>query len=412
MARKVLISFIGTGPLNKNNSAERIYKTAKYKLGENIEETSFLASALGKFLDVDTYFLFGTMKSMWEAVYEKFAEQKRLEIDEAYWLQLSEQCGENANHNSKLDVSLFQKIEIILGNDSKIFPIYYGLNEKEIEENFSIFADAMSYLQDGDEIFLDITHSFRSLPLFATTALSFIKDVADKKISFSGIYYGMLEAGREFGGIVPVVNLSYMSELQNWIKGAYSFNHFGNGYLLAELLREKNKTTSDKLTQFTNVLSMNFIHEIKSQISLLTSLASNTYPLPEQIILPKAFSAFAKRFSNLKKQSEYQFELSVWHKENSNYGLSYLCLVEAIVTYVCEQEGSVATDEIARNSAKDSIYNDSRYSHIKSIHCKANTYRKNSAHLLENVQVNAQKAVTELSILLLEFNKILKSNAY
>ena len=40
MARKVLISFIGTGSLNKNDSAERIYKTANYKLGENVEKTS------------------------------------------------------------------------------------------------------------------------------------------------------------------------------------------------------------------------------------------------------------------------------------------------------------------------------------------------------------------------------------
>lgn len=412
MSRKVLISFIGTGLVDKNDLARRIYKPAKYKLGENVVETSFLASALGKFLDIDTYFLFGTMKSMWEAVYEKFAAQKGIELDVAYWLQLSEQCGEKANHTSRIDSSLFYNIEKIIGNNSKIFPIHYGLYEKEIEENFSIFADAMTYLQDGDEIFLDITHSFRSLPLFATTALSFIKDVADKKISFSGIYYGMLEARREFNGVVPVVNLSYISELQNWIKGAYSFNHFGNGHLLADLLCEKNKTTSEKLTQFTNVLSMNFIHEIKSQISLLKSLASNTYSQPEQIILPKAFSAFAKRFSNLKKQSEYQFELSVWHKENSNYGLSYLCLVEAIVTYVCEQEGSVATNETARNRAKDSIYNDSRYSHIKSIHSEANTYRKNSAHLLENVQANAQKAVKKLSVFHIEFNKILKSNAY
>ena len=412
MARKVLISFIGTGSLNKNDSAERIYKTANYKLGENVEKTSFLASALGKFLDVDTYFLFGTMKSMWEAVYEKFAEQKGLEIDETYWLQLSEQCEENANHNSTLDASLFQKIEKVLGTDSKIFLIYYGLDEKEIKENFSIFVDAMSHLKDGDEIYLDITHSFRSLPLFATTALSFIRDVADKKISFAGIYYGMLEAGGEFDGVVPVVNLSYISELQSWIKGAYSFNHFGNGYLLAELLREKNKTTSDKLKQFTNVLSMNFIHEIKSQISLLTSLASNTYSLPEGIILPKAFSAFAKRFSNLQKQSEYQFELSVWHKENSNYGLSYLCLVEAIVTYVCEQKKGTTTDKDLREEAKDSILHDSSYSHIKPIYSKVNEYRKNSAHLLENVQANAQKAVSELNNFHSEFNKILKSNAH
>ena len=106
------------------------------------------------------------------------------------------------------------------------------INLSEIEKNFSIFVEAMDYLRDGDEIFLDITHSFKSLPLFTTTALSFIKDVANKKIHLSGIYYGMLEAGREFdNNIVPVVDLSYISELQNWIKGAHSFYHFRNNRL-------------------------------------------------------------------------------------------------------------------------------------------------------------------------------------
>ncbi|MFC2451487.1 MAG: TIGR02221 family CRISPR-associated protein [Tannerella forsythia] len=411
MGRKVLISFIGTGPVdNKNNSGKRVYKTARYRFEEKEIETSFVSIALGEFLNIDTFYLFGTMKSMWEEVYLKFATQNKKEIDDNYWLQISEQCVENANHTSKIDNVSFDKIAQIIGNDSKIFPIYYGLNQLEIEKNFSIFVEAMDYLRDGDEIFLDITHSFRSLPLFATTALSFIKDVANKKIHLSGIYYGMLEAGREFdNNIVPVVDLSYISELQNWIKGAHSFYHFGNGRLLAELLKEKDKTQSEKLIQFTNVLSMNFIHEIKSQINLLTSLASKDkeYALPEKLILPEAFKSFTKRFSRLNRLSEYQFELSIWHKDNSNFALSYLCLVEAILSFVCEQEKFNATAKDKRDEAKKLILKDGRYSEINPIYTKANGYRKNSAHLVGDITSKANEAVKKLNDFHSDFKKIL-----
>ncbi len=218
----------------------------------------------------------------------------------------------------------------------------------------------------------------------------------------------MLEAGREFdNNIVPVVDLSYISELQNWIKGAHSFYHFGNGQLLAELLKEKDKTQSEKLIQFTNVLSMNFIYEIKSQINLLTSLASKKYALPEKLILPEAFKSFTKRFSKHNKLSEYQFELSIWHKDNSNFALSYLCLVEAILSFVCEQEKFNATAKDKRDKAKELILKNDRYFKINLIYTKANEYRKNSAHLVENVTSNANEAVKKLNDFHSEFKKIL-----
>ena len=396
MGRKILISFVGTGQMSNNDTVERKYRKAQYKFGDQgIEETSFISSALGTFLHIDTYFLFGTMKSMWEEVYYEFAKKKNLEIDEDYWMELSEKCGEHANHASPLEHSLFENIENVLGNESKICPIYYGINKQEIESNFSIFADAMESLKDGDEVFLDITHSFRSLPLFATTALSFIRDISDKKIYFSGIYYGIFEAKE--AGVTPIVDLSYISELQNWIKGAYTLNHFGNGSYIAKLLAEKDKTTSEKLTDFTNILSMNFIHQVKAQINILTSLADKEFSLPEKIVLPKTFKSFTKRFSGLNKQSEYQLELSKWHKENANYALSYLCLIEAIVTYVCEKESIDSSNKDCRESAKGLIMKHGEYEVIKGIFDKANSYRKSSAHLIEDKNNKAKDAVSQLN---------------
>lgn len=404
--RRVLISFIGTGSL-ENEGSSRKYREAEYSYQGRTIKSSFIASALGEFLDIDTYYLFGTMKSIWEAVYLHYAKKN---IDDNYAYQLYEQA-ENANHDTSLNEVHLEGIEGLLKNHSKVIPIYYGINEKQIEDNFEIFSNTLSNLQDGDTIYLDITHSFRSLPLFATTAISFIQDVTDKKINFGGIYYGMLEASKEFNNRTPIVDLSYISELQRWIKGAYGFSNFGQGELISGLLSEKNKTLSKKLQEFTNMLSLNYIHELKSQINVLTHLSNNEqdFSYPEKLVIPKVFSNFARHFDNCKRQSEYQLELSKWHFEKASYALSYICLIESIITYVCEIERFNYKDKNKRERAKTLIINDNKYQDIKDVYSPANEARKSSAHLIEDFSIKSKRTIEDLKKYIKKFDLILKT---
>lgn len=404
--RNVLISFVGTGPLNNNNKSSRDYKTAKYffKDENKIHESSFIASALGEFLNIDTYYLFGTMKSMWEAVYLNFAKGNKNE-DYAYKLYES---ALYSNYNTELDNSLFKDIEILLGNDSKIIPIYYGINEQQIEKNFEIFAKTLASLRDGDNVYLDITHSFRSLPLFATTAISFIQDVTTKKITFKGIYYGMLEAMNEFYSKTPIIDLSYIIKLQNWIKGAYAFSSFGKGEKISELMEEEDKINAEKIQDFSNMLAWNYVHELKSQINVLTSLNGKKYSYPAELILPIVFSDFTKRFSHCKKQSEYQFELSKWQFEKKMYALSCLCLIESIITLVCEKEDMDDKNKDNREEAKKLILHEDKYNPIREIYEPANEIRKSVAHLIENFSVKSKESIKDLKKYITDFGKILK----
>ena len=85
---KVLISFIGTGPLvSKGGSIEeksaREYRTASYHLGEeNLGEYSFMAAALCESQQIDKVILIGTVHSMWEEVYRYFQEKNGKPVDE------------------------------------------------------------------------------------------------------------------------------------------------------------------------------------------------------------------------------------------------------------------------------------------------------------------------------------------
>ncbi len=407
MSRKVLISFIGTGRLCDKDSS-RQYDTLKYSFPNSARhiETPFVASALGQFLTIDTYLLFGTMHSSWEMVYQYFAKKKDCFEDIDYAIRLFDEAKQ-ANSQTPLSRELFKQIEDLLGNESQIIPIYYGLNQDEIQENFQIFVDALDKLKDGDIIYIDITNSFRSLPLFANTAISFIQDVVNKKISIGGIFYGMMEAKNEFDNVTPIIDLSYISDIQHWIKGSYAFRILGDGHYIADLLREKNKTTAEKIEQFTYVLSMNFIHEIKTQINILTSLASEAFSLPEKLILPKVFKEFSRRFAGLKNQSDYQFELSLWHKENKKYGLAYLCLIESIVTFVCEQEGKDTTSITERECIKKQIKNKAKYADVYSILKEAKIIRNSTAHLCGKNAQKAKDAVKALDGYQVAFKKII-----
>jgi len=44
---------------------------------------------------------------------------------------------------------------------------------------------------------------------------------------------------------------------------------------------------------------------------------------------------FTTRFSGIKSASEFQLELSKWYFDNKRCGLGYICLVESVITKLC-----------------------------------------------------------------------------
>lgn len=408
MARKILISFLGTGRFSKNNS-EREYDTTIYEFEGQDYETSIVAIALQHFLKIDGLFVFGTMGSAWESLYLEAVKSK--DIDDAYANLLFDKCSA-ADNNTQLDSSHFMKLKDALGKDSVACPIYYGINSKEIQDNFNIFAESLNQLRDGDEIYLDISNSFRSLPLLATTALSYIQEVSGKKVKLAGIYYGMFEAKNKLTNKVPIVNLNYLNKLQDWIKGAHSFIQYGNGYLVSDLMKQEgNQMVGEKIEEFTNSLKMNYMHEVKTQKAVLTTLQGANYEGHAKMVLPPVFKNFVQKFSKLTNQSEYQFALAEWHFSKKSYAEAYLAFIESIISFVCEKENWIVNDDKNRYDAKGKILYDVNYSTIKNIYSPANEARKRVAHILENATQKAKDDIRNLDTYLIEFKKIIISNA-
>ena len=72
------------------------------------------------------------------------------------------------------------------------------------ESYWAIFEDQPA-VADNDSVWLDITHSFRYLPMLAYAVLQYLQDV--RGITVNGIYYGVQKFWVHKGG-QPTVRMS------------------------------------------------------------------------------------------------------------------------------------------------------------------------------------------------------------
>ncbi|MEE0912704.1 MAG: TIGR02221 family CRISPR-associated protein [Paludibacteraceae bacterium] len=375
---KVLISFLGTSQKVDN----RKYRTADYKFndGETIT-TSFIADAIRKHYKVDKLILIGTVRSMWEEVYETFCGE---EVDSDYSLNLYEYCV-NANSQTDLYLPSIEKIEQALGKDSKVVLIKYGLNEQEILFNQETILGIDKYLEKNDELILDITHSFRSLPLFLLNTIIYLQNVSLKNISISHVLYGMLDVSRELT-YTPVVDLKSLLNTSEWIVGAYSFKEFGNAYKIANLLKDENKSVYKRLIRFSDAKNLNYYDALSKQVQELQALRGDELPAIAQIVVEPIVEDYIRRMTPTDVRYMFQLKLAEWHFKKMNYSSSYLCLTESIISYVCTKVGLDDKNKENRDKAKDLMFKDGKFQPLRPIFNKVNSVRKQLAHNVEGAK--------------------------
>ena len=210
----------------------------------------------------------------------------------------------------------------------------YGMNELEIFENFNLIIKLQDELEDGDEVYLDITHSFRSNAFWMFLVMNYLTDVEDKNITVNAITYGMLEAQKD--GVAPVVDLNAFYKILQWIKGANALKEYGNSYLLEENI--ENEKLSKKLKNFSDALNMNYIGSLRQSINSLKKLEDDIDNLegPAKLIIPKVIKDFMDRFASEDKDYLFQAKLAKWHFEQKRYAMAYININEAIIGFIMD----------------------------------------------------------------------------
>ena len=412
MGKNVLISFLGTGPLESKE--KRIYKTVRYSIeGKDLGDFPFVSAALKKHYHIDKVLLIGTAHSMWEEVYRWFNEDAGLAFDENIWLDVAEAC-EKANYQSELFIPHQKEVEAAIGKESKIVLIKYGINEQEIKENTNIILGLQQYLNDGDNLIVDITHSFRSLPMFMMNLLIYLRNVSQKKISISHIHYGMLEMSKELG-FAPIIDLRTMMDVNDWITGAYSFSEFGNAYIISKLIEAEDKSVSILLNEFSNLMNLNHLFAIQSISQRLASLKNKSYQtlIPELTINPIVESFIEKFDVKGGKHSLFQLKVARWQLDHRKYAQAMLTAQESMITFVCEQNLMAWDDFDNRNLAKMALkyHPEARKlkceRELKQIYKKLQPLRNSTAHSIETTK-NVQNMLKVLADSVSQLDKIIK----
>lgn len=118
--------------------------------------------------------------------------------------------------------------EMNLACQIKPIDIVNGKDEKEI---WLIFETIYNNLEDNDELYIDLTHSFRYLPMLLLVLINYAKFL--KNVTVRHISYGNYEARN--GNVAPIVDLMPIIALQEWTSAAHEIIKFGDVVQLKKL---------------------------------------------------------------------------------------------------------------------------------------------------------------------------------
>lgn len=334
---KILISSIGKGVKGGE------YNPTKYVIGakKSVYKGSSIAKVLTEHLQIDKLFLLGTSGSAWDMIAENFKGEDELALELMHKVETATVTHHELNSlNEVIDNYLDTK-------GSKSWIIDYGVNDEELWNNFSTLLEISKSFEEGDEIYLDITHAFRSLPMMSFVMTEFASQVSEIDFKLSGIFYGMFEYSNDpknsKKGITPIIDLGIIYELHQWIKAIDAMKNYGNLDPLVNLLGDAEDVEKDVEKVFSqlnnniklaNLASLKqFVTTAHKKIRALENSGNKIVKLLSEDII-----RFVERL-NKERMSDFQFELSKWFYENQQYALSYMALAEAIVTKNAELSG-------------------------------------------------------------------------
>ncbi len=415
MASKVLITFLGTGRLNKEGSNTRDYAKVTYLFNGKKFKSSFVSLILARELKAGKIIIIGTLKSMWEELYLRILGEGN--INEDFYLELTElhKTYKDINDDVYRIISRLEKeVSEKAGLNIKILLLKNGINQDEIDFNIDVTIDFLQNQLLGDikwEVYVDITHGFRSMAFIINQVIFYFSQVFDDQIKFRKIYYGMMEVIKDLG-YAPIVSLSRLIDLNQWAQASYAFKHFGNAYLLSDLLTNKKDNPAKKvLKEFSNTLNLSLIFHVKKQLRALDKLIKQEYHSSlASLIIPRVIQDFASFFgssSESLKDSVFQIKLARWHFNRKNFGLAVIVLYEAAITWICENENLVPTARNDRERAK-SLLSDKNYHDLRNIlsKYKIDNIRNGVAHQLPK-QIPVSTAIKNLESALNELEKII-----
>lgn len=219
-----LITFLGNVPPHNGSQ----YRQTTYELDQKPFICRFLGTGLAKALKVDQVRILGTAGSMWDVLAEELGATQ----DEDTWVALSD-----AVRADQVTPELLQSFERQLNQaqsdhrfELRLIP--YGYEESRQVEIMRALSEGLD--QGENEVTLDITHGFRHLPMLGLLGMLYVRSIGHA--SLRNIYYGAFVHGQT---VTPVVDLSGLLHIQDWVRSLDQFDKDGDYSVFAELLKRE-----------------------------------------------------------------------------------------------------------------------------------------------------------------------------
>ena len=335
MARKVFISVLGAS----------LYEKCKYTANEFCStETRFVQQATLEYLNAHNW-------PQDSKAFFLLTEKAR----KANWVVEGDQ---RFNYHQNISVPYSGLRELLLSADLPFSIESVSIPDgKDETEMWQIFETTYNLMKEGDELYFDLTHSFRYFPMLMLVLGNYAKFL--KKASVCSITYGNYEARDLTTNEAPIVDLLPLSSLQDWTFATADF--LKNGYAdrlvelsekgLNPLMKNVETRTEDtkRLRSFVNnlksfsfdmqtcrglnIIDASSIKKIKYDIESL-----NKVVIPQLEPVLKQVSGSVEPFDDAGSVMN-AFRAAQWCYDNQQYQQATTFLEEGIISFFCLRHG-------------------------------------------------------------------------
>lgn len=252
--------------------------------------------------------------------------------------------------------------ELGLSLNVQVVDIPKGENEKEL---WDIFDRVYQVIQGGDKITFDVTHAFRSIPMFALVILAYAR--ALKEASIERVYYGAFETlgtlpqakGKPLHErLAPIFDLTSFVYLLDWTLATDRFLRTGDSSSVAALARKEalpilkdtggHDTTARELRKIADrleELGESLSTARSTRIGPIARDLANKIATFETHELVKPFgpllASLKEKVNQFKKENPVLdgLQAAKWCLEHNLVQQGYTILQETVITHCLSQAG-------------------------------------------------------------------------
>lgn len=220
-----------------------------------------------------------------------------------------------------------------------------GKNEDSM---WAIFSCIFNEIRNGDDLYFDLTHSFRYLPMLMLVLGNYSKFI--KNTNIIHISYGNYEA--RLNSEAPIIDLMPLSLLQDWTDASDNFITSGSALKLYNLVDRQNRTARGTDTKINNIRQVvknldDLLQEINTcqgrllynaeQIIKIKSSIEKTKEKEMPIVFYPLLDKIEQNFESLSLTPSWENVLnaSIWCFNHQLYQQSITLLRETSITVLC-----------------------------------------------------------------------------